>query len=609
MFKLVIQDDEGKTTIVPLIRDEITIGRKEGNTIRLTERNVSRRHARIVRANGAVAIEDLGSYNGVRVNGTRIAHRTSLTISDRVQIGDYLIELKAEGVEHISEDAKTKPIEKIDPLDNQVTQVTLIPQPPMAARGAGSGADDLVARSAPVPATAVMPAAQTPARLVVLSSNFAGQTWPLVQVQTIIGRADDNDIVINHRSVSKNHARLTRDADGVRYTISDLKSSNGVRVNGEEYGKVELRRGDVIDLGHVRLRFLEAGEDFVLGRDAQIADVPGVGGNRNATLAAVVILLAVGGVSAYVLTRGDDDSSRSRDDSPVTVAIPHGTVLDAAVEEVADAALVVMAPGDAAAVAVGNADDKASECREFREQKKWNDLQLCGQQLLDLSPRSVEAAEFLRQGEKEITNSLHWDSLRQAAADAQYEKVIETFKKIDKDSTFAAGAQSEHDRARAKYTEDMTNRAKENARDGKCKNNETLASQIAQRNLWPEVLVAVRKVPCAAAGTQTTTTTHNPPPPPPPPPPKSCDAEALVREARDAFMGGGTAEKLQKAEAALACKPGDSTLLKWATMASCKAGNVAKSRKYYKLLKAKNAEAGLTQTCVRDCPACDVDKW
>ena len=35
MVKLIIEDDEGKTTVVPLIRDEITIGRKEGNTIRL----------------------------------------------------------------------------------------------------------------------------------------------------------------------------------------------------------------------------------------------------------------------------------------------------------------------------------------------------------------------------------------------------------------------------------------------------------------------------------------------------------------------------------------------------------------------------------------------
>src|SRR3954467_7481517 len=137
MYKLIIEDDEGKTTVVPLIRDEITIGRKEGNTIRLTERNVSRKHARIVRANGAVAIEDLGSYNGVRVNGTRISQRTPLTISDRVQIGDYLIELKAEGAEQgvgapqSYEDAKTQPVERIDPNYGQRGPTGPIPGAPM----------------------------------------------------------------------------------------------------------------------------------------------------------------------------------------------------------------------------------------------------------------------------------------------------------------------------------------------------------------------------------------------------------------------------------------------------------------------------------------------
>ena len=75
MYKLIIEDDEGKTTVVPLIRDEITIGRKEGNTIRLTERNVSRRHAKLVKSNGSVFIEDLTSYNGIKVNGDRIAGR------------------------------------------------------------------------------------------------------------------------------------------------------------------------------------------------------------------------------------------------------------------------------------------------------------------------------------------------------------------------------------------------------------------------------------------------------------------------------------------------------------------------------------------------------
>src|SRR4051794_2143005 len=138
MFKLVIQDDEGKTTVVPLIRDEITIGRKEGNTIRLTERNVSRKHARIVRANGSVAIEDLGSYNGVRGNGTRISQRTPLTVSDRVQIGDYLIELKAEGAEQAVgapqsyEDAKTQPVERMDPA-----YAGRVPTTPMAGLAPG----------------------------------------------------------------------------------------------------------------------------------------------------------------------------------------------------------------------------------------------------------------------------------------------------------------------------------------------------------------------------------------------------------------------------------------------------------------------------------------
>jgi pSer/pThr/pTyr-binding forkhead associated (FHA) protein len=103
MFKLIIQDDEGKTTVVPLIRDEITIGRKEGNTIRLTERNVSRKHARIVKANGSVVVEDLDSYNGVKVNGTRIQGRVPVNEADRIQIGDYLLELKLDRANQTAE--------------------------------------------------------------------------------------------------------------------------------------------------------------------------------------------------------------------------------------------------------------------------------------------------------------------------------------------------------------------------------------------------------------------------------------------------------------------------------------------------------------------------
>src|SRR5512139_1511857 len=114
MFKLVIQDDEGKTTVVPLVRDEITIGRKEGNTIRLTERNVSRRSARLRKVGGRFVLEDLGSYNGVRVNGERLAEPRSLAGGDKVAIGDYTLAVEAEGVDAVSEEAVEVPVDAVD---------------------------------------------------------------------------------------------------------------------------------------------------------------------------------------------------------------------------------------------------------------------------------------------------------------------------------------------------------------------------------------------------------------------------------------------------------------------------------------------------------------
>ena len=95
MYKLVISDDEGRTTVVPLLRDEVTIGREKGNTIRLTERNVSRMHARLLKRNGSYIVEDLGSYNGVIVNGQRIESRAELAAGDQLGIGDYDLAVQA----------------------------------------------------------------------------------------------------------------------------------------------------------------------------------------------------------------------------------------------------------------------------------------------------------------------------------------------------------------------------------------------------------------------------------------------------------------------------------------------------------------------------------
>ncbi len=89
-MRLVIEDAGGTRSEVPFADDEITLGRaSEGNTFRLAERNVSRRHARFVRASGVVWIEDLGSLTGTRVNGERITGRRRLHPGDLVEIAEY----------------------------------------------------------------------------------------------------------------------------------------------------------------------------------------------------------------------------------------------------------------------------------------------------------------------------------------------------------------------------------------------------------------------------------------------------------------------------------------------------------------------------------------
>jgi hypothetical protein len=97
-MKLVIEDDEGQRREVLLDRDEITIGRREDNLVHLPDRNVSRRHARLVQRDGTILLEDLRSANGTMVNGVRISEPVPLGDGDLVRIGDYGVALRADGM-------------------------------------------------------------------------------------------------------------------------------------------------------------------------------------------------------------------------------------------------------------------------------------------------------------------------------------------------------------------------------------------------------------------------------------------------------------------------------------------------------------------------------
>ena len=69
-----------------------------------------------------------------------------------------------------------------------------------------------------------------------------------------IGRSQSNDICLQNNSISLHHAEIHRRRDGTFYIV-DLGSTNGVMVNQEQVTQVEIKDGDVIELGEVRLNF------------------------------------------------------------------------------------------------------------------------------------------------------------------------------------------------------------------------------------------------------------------------------------------------------------------------------------------------------------------
>jgi ABC transport system ATP-binding/permease protein len=220
-LKLVIEDDEGVKSVYPLMHQALTIGRDEANDIRLVQRTVSRQHARVTvsETDGLpeVVVYDLHSYMGVKLNGKRISDHAPFRVGDFIELGDYLLSLQ--------------PPDGEAPAQEQAAPVE--PLPPEAH-----------------------------AKLVAVSSNLAGQSYPLHLKELIIGREPhENDVVVNHRSVSRNHAKIVwRDH---KFTIIDLRSANGLLVNGSPFRAANLVSGDIITLGHVKLRFVAPGDPYV----------------------------------------------------------------------------------------------------------------------------------------------------------------------------------------------------------------------------------------------------------------------------------------------------------------------------------------------------------
>jgi hypothetical protein len=85
---------------VELTAGETILGRGPKSTVVLDDSLVSRTHAKIIVQRGAVTIEDMGSANGVLVNGERVEQTRTIGNGDRVVLGQqsFTLSLQAAGV-------------------------------------------------------------------------------------------------------------------------------------------------------------------------------------------------------------------------------------------------------------------------------------------------------------------------------------------------------------------------------------------------------------------------------------------------------------------------------------------------------------------------------
>ncbi|RLD06822.1 MAG: hypothetical protein DRI65_05970 [Chloroflexota bacterium] len=85
-------------------------------------------------------------------------------------------------------------------------------------------------------------------RLTIIKGFNKGEVYPLEADEIIIGRGEENEIVLNIAEVSRTHAILTKAEEG--FMIKDLGSTNGTYVDKKKIGgKYLLKPGDTVMLG------------------------------------------------------------------------------------------------------------------------------------------------------------------------------------------------------------------------------------------------------------------------------------------------------------------------------------------------------------------------
>lgn len=214
----------------------ITIGRSQraANDIVIdTDAQMSRQHIKIeLNSEGKFTLTDQNTTNGTIVNGTRV-QKQELKNGDQIRIGTTNLLLLME--------------------DNAPVDVFAPPH-----QGIGFPVQDAHIKNKPVSIDIPHRPLQVRTSRLVLVEDDKDTCDFLLGSETIIGRSQICDVVLNDRSVSMRHAKVTLFSDGFYFEVT-RSDAEPVLINGNKLQlghKHLLADGDRIQIGFILLRFV-----------------------------------------------------------------------------------------------------------------------------------------------------------------------------------------------------------------------------------------------------------------------------------------------------------------------------------------------------------------
>src|SRR5262245_781473 len=228
-----------------MTKERYTVGRLPDNDVRIDNAAVSGHHGLIINILNDSFLEDLNSTNGTYVNG-KLIKKHALTHGDVITVGHHHLRFVDSQVESSEQDEFERTL-VIQP--GQVNEARLRAAAESAAPPSAPSASAAPPASASARSAADRSAPSRPAKLQVLSGQFAGRELELAKTLTTLGRP------------GVQVAAISRRADGYYVVhVESSKPGDYPLVNGQPIGPQarRLHDNDVVTLAGVKMGFFEA---------------------------------------------------------------------------------------------------------------------------------------------------------------------------------------------------------------------------------------------------------------------------------------------------------------------------------------------------------------